>query len=64
MKHLRQKENWGNLDENEGWLHNLINKKLYEKGFGIGQVEELIQDIRMAIQTYFSTFNPLPRKQR
>ncbi len=44
---------------NSTLLHNLINLDLYEKGFGISQVEKDVHHLRLLIQEYFESFNPL-----
>ena len=55
---LARGENHKDLDENWGWVHNRINKGLYERGFGISQVEEKVDDLRLEIQRYLESFSP------
>ena len=47
------------LDENLHWISNRINRKLYDQGCGISQIEEEVHNIRLAIQRYFDSYNPI-----
>jgi len=40
-------------------LHNIINKRLYDEGCGISQVEDEVHKIRFFIQSYFEKYNPI-----
>lgn len=50
---------WDTLDSNHGWVHNKINRRLYEMGCGVSQVEESVHEIRIEMQKYFERFNPI-----
>jgi len=45
------------------WVHNKINDRLYKSGLGIGQIEKEVDKIRLAIQDYFESFDPLPKSK-
>ncbi len=64
VKSLSKGRYWEGLDENKGFLHNQINKRLYEAGFGISQVQEKIDAIRFLMQDYFEKFNPVKQRSR
>lgn len=32
---LAQGKHWEDMDQNEGWVHNMINERLYKQDFGI-----------------------------
>ncbi len=48
---------WTKLDEGNAF-HNRIVDKLRKQGCGVNQIEEEVHAIRLAIQTYFDSFNP------
>jgi hypothetical protein len=50
---------WDTLETNDGWIHNRINERVYSLGFGVTQIEEKINNIRLQIQEYFEGFNPI-----
>ena len=52
-------EHVNTLENNWGWIHNEINKQLYESGCGVSQIEEAIHEIRLDIKNYLEKFNPL-----
>jgi hypothetical protein len=49
------------LEMNWARVHNIINHRLYESGVGISQIEEETGNIRLEIQKYFESFDPLPK---
>lgn len=46
------------LDANDGWVHNQLNKALYDMGCGISQIEDAVHEIRLKIKAYLDKFNP------
>jgi hypothetical protein len=56
---LSQHRRWDTLDTNHHWIHNRINDSLYSSGWGISQVEEKTNLLRLHIQEYFESFNPI-----
>jgi fructose-bisphosphate aldolase class 1 len=58
----KQKISSLDLDRNSSIVHNRINRKLYENNCGISQVEEQVHQIRLFIQEYLESFNPLKKK--
>lgn len=59
MQSLAQGRHIDTLDDNRHWLHNNINKLCYERGCGVSQIEEEVHDIRLFVQRYLESFNPL-----
>jgi len=55
---LAQGKRHEDLDENWHWVHNHINDELYENCFGISQVEEKVNDLRLEMQRYLEFFSP------
>ena len=49
------------LQNNWQWMHNRVNDRLYENGCGISQIESEVDKIRLAIQDYLESFNPLSK---
>lgn len=47
------------LETNWAWLTNKILEQLYAQGCGVSQVEEEVHSIRLSIQRYLESFNPL-----
>ena len=58
---LKEGKYWDTLDTNFAWIHNHINDKMYENGVGISQLEEKIHEIRLAIQSYLESFDPIKK---
>ena len=52
-----------NMNDNCYWVHNRVIDKLRESGYGISQVEEEVDKMRLAIQEYFQSYDPLPRRK-
>ena len=50
--------NLANLDENSG--HNRYISALNRRGFGLAQVEQQVNDLRLKIQQYLESFAPIP----
>jgi hypothetical protein len=55
---LAQGKGLENIEENWHWVHNDVNKKLYEQGFGISQVGEKVDNLRIEIQQHLRSFDP------
>ncbi|MCQ4191401.1 hypothetical protein, partial [Methylocystis suflitae] len=55
---LADSHDWPDLKKSADGLHNMLNTKLYELGFGQSQVDDSANEIRLQIQQYFSEFNP------
>ena len=51
------------LETNKMQVHNNIVKKLREQGVGIDDIESEIDKIRLAIQSYFESFDPLKKRK-
>ncbi|WP_419174385.1 hypothetical protein [Desulfosediminicola sp.] len=58
MQDLAKGKHIETLESNSGWLHNKLNRELYEQGCGISQIEDAVHDIRLNIKTYLDKFNP------
>jgi hypothetical protein len=63
-KQLADGKHTDTLEENWGWVHNQINDKLYSQGCGVSQIEQEIDELRIAIQEYLERFNPLRFRMR
>lgn len=61
VRYLSSADRWRNLEGNEGWVLNRENGRMYELGFGLSQVELKVDEIRTAMQLYFSGFDPLTK---
>jgi hypothetical protein len=49
----------GRLSEYKNVVHNRVVDSLGERGFGVSQVEQSVNQIRLEIQKYFESFDPL-----
>jgi hypothetical protein len=47
------------LESNKYWLHNKVLDALYQQGCGVSQIDEAVGGIRLSMQRYFESFNPL-----
>ncbi|WP_157974634.1 hypothetical protein [Lewinella sp. IMCC34183] len=47
-----------NFEINNAIVYNRITQRLYKEGFGVSQVEDEVQQLRMFIQNYLHSFNP------
>jgi hypothetical protein len=59
LEQLSRGKHWDTLDSNDGWIHNRILDHVYKRGFGVSQVQDKINNIRLEIQEYFESFNPI-----
>jgi hypothetical protein len=60
---LAKGKNIKNPDKNLGLVHNKIVDRLEKNGFGLVQVEKDVDNIRLAIQDYFISYDPLPKRK-
>lgn len=56
---LAKGKHWDTIDDNWNWVHNRIGEQLYKRGCGIAQIQDDVHRIRLEIQKYFESFNPL-----
>lgn len=59
MNELANGRYLGDLKNNWAFVHNRINKKMYQNNCGISQVEEQVHQVRLDIQTYLKKYDPI-----
>lgn len=50
-------------DDNKHWIHNEINSRLYAEDVGIGQAQNRVHELRLLIQKYMESFDPIPYRR-
>lgn len=64
-KYLHDGLGWDSMEENSGWVHNVIVDYVRKSGWGITDVETKVNSIRLQIEHYFQSFNPArPARKR